>query len=467
MKPNILFITTDQQRPELGVTGHPCLRTPHLDMLSKEGIIFNRAYTDCPVCIPARTTMITGIQSHKYGKPEYCEEYRINRGREKFLGSLMTKAGYQTRLIGKTHWHTEPDFRAGFETVFNEAFKENEHIRKYGHIQSTGIGANELSPTLSNCPEEMQDPNWCIGKSIDFLDRERESSQPFFLWTSIIRPHPSNAAREPYYSMYNNEDIPEPVFPEWSKEGNCPYAVEFIRAGNAHAHMTKKAKRKARGVYYGMITQIDHQLGRLFGALTRHGLWDNTIVIFTTDHGEHLFDYGTCFKGTFLEPSARLPFIARFPKNMKTNRGNSSDALIELADLLPTFCEIADIDTPEDITGKSIMPLVYGNKNSVHDFIHGQIENSHMFHNEQYKYLYFADDGAELLFDKSSDKMDEFNLAGDETLIEPLRKAFIKHLESENHKHIKSGKLLNLNKKVADIDRTNVLGWMGLASSGR
>ena len=468
MRPNILFITTDQMRPDmLGCAGHPCIRTPHLDMLATEGILFTRAYTDCPVCIPARTTMITGIQSHIYGMPSFEPGYRIQRDKDKFLGSLMTKAGYQTRMIGKTHWHTEPDFRAGFETLIATKVRHMEHLRKYENMPSSGIGANELTPTLSTCPEEMQDPNWCIQKSIDFFEQEHDSSQPFFLWVSTEDPHPSNIAREPYYSMYDNEDIPNPVSPEWAEKETCPYAIEQIRLANAHENMNEKERRKAQGVYYGKVTNIDHQLGRLIGLLIAKGLWDNTIVVFTTDHGEHLFDYGTCFKTTFLDSSGRLPFLVRFPENMKTMRGVTSDALIELADLLPTFCDIAGADTPEDVTGKSLMPVIMGEKDSIRDSMHGQIRNSHMFIDGNYKYLYFVDDGVELLFDKSSDPMDEFNLAGDEDLLKPIRERFIKHLEEEKNAHLENGKLLNLNKTIGEDEKYSVVSWKGLSSIGR
>jgi arylsulfatase A-like enzyme len=464
MKPNILFIISDQLRPDmLGCSGHPAIRTPHLDMLSKEGVLFNRAYTDCPICIPARTTMITGIQSHRYGMPSFAPEYRIDRERDQFLGAIMTRAGYQTRLIGKTHWHTEHDCRAGYECVISTDIRHQEHLRKYGHSPSPGIGMNELTPMLSNCPEEMQDTNWCVQKGIDFLDQEHESDQPFFLCLSMEDPHPANVAREPYYSMYDHEPLPEPVNPAWAGE-DAPYALKQIRYSNAHENMNEYERRKAQGVYYGKVTNIDHQLGRLFGTLMRKGLWDNTIVVFTADHGEMLFDYGTCFKATFLDPAARLPFMMRFPAAMQTLRGAQIDALVELADLLPTFCEIAEVKPPEDITGKSMMPLVTGEKTAIRETMHGQIDNSHMFIEGNYKYLYFADDGVELLFDKSVDPMDEFNLAADESLIAPIREHFIAHLAAENSSQLSDGRLLNLHKTDDDVDKYSSLSWKALIS---
>ncbi len=461
-QPNILFITTDQQRPDaLGCSGHPCQRTPHLDMLAKEGILFDQAYTDCPVCIPARTTMITGIQSHQYGMPAFAAHHRIERHRNDFLGSLMTQAGYQTALMGKTHWHTDPTFQAGFEVYRGNKARGRAAVRKYGKLPPSLIGANEMTPMLHTAPEEFSTTSWAIQESIDWLD-DREKERPFFLWTSLLDPHPPNVTYEPYYSMYDNEDIPDPVMPEWCQDERLPWSLKDIQNGNSFSHMNAVEKRKMRGVYYGMVTRVDHHLSRLFGTLMRNGLWENTIIVFTTDHGEMLGDYGTCFKGSMLDPSVRLPFIMRFPKSMQTLRNAKTSALIELADLLPTFCALAGAPCPDDVTGKNILPLVYGEQDSIRDDLHGQINNNHFFHDGRYKYLYFADDGKELVFDKSCDPLDEHDLSENSALLARLRKRFIAHLQNEQHEHLTDGQLLNLHKTNSDIDPSNVLNWMGL-----
>jgi len=467
-RPNILFITSDQHRGDtLGCMGHPCVRTPHLDMLCPQGVLFRQAHSDCPVCIPTRTTMITGIQAHRYGMPSYNARHRIERARELFLGSLMTRAGYQTCLVGKRHWHTEPSFRAGFEQVVTtRGWERARAAATGGRPGTTGVGANEFAPTLSQLPPELCLTNWLVDRSIEFLE-EREQAQPFFLWTSFIDPHPPSVIHEPYYSMYDDEDVPEPVHPEWAKDETCPYAGRKIRIGNAHAHLRPKALRKARGVYYGQITNMDHQIGRLVGALMRLGLWEDTVIVYASDHGEHLGDYGTFFKGTFLEPATHIPLLFRLPDWFGAERGRVSDALVEPADLLPTFCELAGALVPEDVTGRSLLPLLRGETDRVRDAMHGQIDGQHMFHDGRYKYLYFADDGAELLFDKANDPLDERNLAGDQNLVRPIRERFIEHLRSEKHEHLVEGKLVNLHRRIEPEDLTNVVGWMGLSASSR
>jgi len=462
-RPNIIFITTDQLRADsVGYAGHVCARTPHIDMLTHEAVVFEQAYSDCPVCIPARTTMITGIQSHHYGMPSFAKDHRIERERALFLGSLMTRAGYQTMLVGKSHWHTEPSFRAGFETwsQFSRLMRKRQNFSGRSDNIS-GIGANDFSPTLSPYPREMNTTVWAVDESLDLL-QERDQTQPFFLWTSLTEPHPKAAVHEPYYSMYDNEDIPDPVFGDWASDETCPYALRKLRIGNAHAHLTKNAMKKARGVYYGMITNIDHQVNRLFQYLRHNGLWENTIIVYTADHGEHLGDHGTFFKSSFLESSARLPMIVYVPKAFGGRQGVRSRALVQLADLLPTFCEIAGIEAPEDVDGRSIMPLLKGETKDIRVYLHGQIDNCHMFHTGEYKYLYFADDGKELLFQPATDPNDLKDLSNDKTLLEPIRKQFIEHLQRENHLHVTDeGTLTNYKKKVQPEDYANVLGWMG------
>lgn len=446
----------------MGYAGHPCVRTPHLDMLAKESMVFSNAYVDCPICIPARTTLVTGIEAHHYGCPSFSPAFRINRSPQKFLGSLLTAAGYQTCLVGKSHWHTEASFSGGFEqwTTWNRW--ERQLHRALPWRPSPGIGVNELSPALSPLPPEWQKSAWAVTESIDFL-QDRDQSRPFCLWLSLVDPHPPNVIHEPYFSLYDNDAIPEPVVPEWVKGDRPPVAIQRLRIGNDHGSPTRAAIRKARSVYYGMITHIDHQLGRLFGELMRQGLWNDTAVIYSSDHGEQLFDHGFCFKGNFLDPSARVPLLARLPQSMEAPRGQASRALVQWADILPTLCELAQTSSPSDIDGKSILPILRGASQSIRSYLHGQIGNQHMYHDGRYKYLYFADDGRELLFDKTTDLLDEHDLSADSAILEELRKRFIIHLREEANPCLDpQGILLNRHDTLTEQDRSNCIGWMGL-----
>ncbi len=281
----------------------------------------------------------------------------------------------------------------------------------------------------------------------------------------MIDPHPPNVIHEPYYSMYDGEEIPLPVLPEWSRGENAPCSLQMLRSGNAHATLTKNAMRKTRGVYYGMITNVDHQLGRLFGALKRTGEWENTLIVFTSDHGELLGDYGTFFKAKMLEGAVRLPMIVRCPESLApVRKGRVSSSLVQLADLLPTFCEVGGAKTPGDVDGVSLLSLFRGEEKTVRDRLHGQIGNDHFWHDGRYKYLYFADDGRELVFDKTGDALDERDLSSDRALVGRLREEFRQHLAEEKNSHIgEDGVLRNLGKRADLSNAGNPLDWMGLA----
>ena len=219
--------------------------------------------------------------------------------------------------------------------------------------------------------------------------------------------------------------------------------------------------RKARGVYYGKITNLDHQLGRVLGRLQIEGSLDDTFIVYTSDHGEMLGDYDDTAKRTFLEPSVNVPLIVRPQAAMGFEPGRVLNALVGLDDLLPTLCEVAGAACPEDVTGRSWVPLLTGENSIVRDHLHGQIDNSHMFHDGEYKYLYFADDGTELLF-HADDRLDAHNLVAESGPLERMRRRFTEHLASENHPHLIDGRLVNLNTpwpSEAQLRARNALGW--------
>ena len=462
-RPNILFITADQHRGDtLACDGHPCVRTPHLDLLAYEGTRFSRAYTDCPICIPARTTMITGIQSHVYGMPSFAPSYRIERDQSLFLGNILRRAGYQTQIIGKTHWHTEPTDRGGFDCVedFNRLEKLRE-VRTGREGRLTGLGRNELEASLSYFPPELYSTDWAMDRAIEFLNF-RDQTDPFFLWISLEDPHMELQIHEPFYSMYDHAEVPEPNVPDWClNDEDLPVAFVEHRQGNRTVSKHADQLRKARAVYYGMVTNIDYQLARVVGKLMRLGLLEDTIFVYTCDHGEFLGDFGDACKSFLFEPTARIPMIFRLPYWMPAARQQTSNALVELADLLPTICELIGAECPDDVTGRSLVPLLTASAASVRDELHGQFNNDHVLHDGRYKYMYFGDDGKELLFDLRNDPRETVNLAGEAKLRQSMRDKLIAHLTSEGNADCVDGKLINRGRKVTPRSQRSPLGWLG------
>ena len=442
-RPNILLITSDQHRADaLGVGGHPVVQTPHLDLIARQGTRFANAYVDCPVCIPARTALITGRRAYQNGMPEYGADFRIDRRREDLLGGLITAAGYQTELVGKTHWHTEPTCRGGFEHVtWLARLREQQLIETGRSGMLVGIGYNEQTPTLSPFPRHLHTTDWIVDKAVDFLTT-RERDQPFFLWVSMQDPHPPLIIHEPYYSMYAKADIPAPVVPAWVGTDAEPWEHYVPRNSwyKGNPALRGELLRHAASVYFGMVTNLDHQIGRLLAQLQMDGDEQDTLIVYSSDHGEMLGDYGDIGKRSFLASSAKVPLLLRPPPAWGVEPGRTVEQVVEWADLLPTLCDAAGARIPGDVTGRSLLPLARGESLEAKT-LHGQIGGSHLLHDGLHKYLYSTLDGSELCFDAAADPLDERPLEGE--MVGRMRQALIEYLAAENHPHLIDGELLN------------------------
>ena len=466
-RPNILLITSDQHRADaLGCAGHPLVRTPHLDALARAGIRFDNAYADCPVCIPARTTLITGRRAHENGMPAYAESFRVDRDRRDLLGSLLTAAGYQTELVGKTHWHTDPDDRGGFEHVTWLAVHKAAQLAHAGRPGTLlGLGFNEFSPTRSQFPPALHSTDWCVDRACEFLTT-RQRSQPFALWLSLVDPHPPLAIHEPYDSMYDPADVPPPVRGPIVGTDAEPWEIFCDRHRFNPGPMGEAELRHARAVYYGMVTNLDHQLGRLLGQLRLLGDDAETIILYTSDHGEALGDHGLLGKRCFYECSAKVPLIVRPPRSWQAaegyEHGRVCGDLVEWCDLLPTLCDASGARVPAGATGRSLAPAIRGGAMPPH-VMHGQIEGSHMLHDGRHKLLYSTHDGGALCFDTRDDPHDERPIGG--AIRDELKAKLLAHLVAEDHPHAASGTLLNRREPRPPVSRLRAADAAGTAAA--
>jgi arylsulfatase A-like enzyme len=194
-------------------------------------------------------------------------------------------------------------------------------------------------------------------------------------------------------------------------------------------------------------------------------MWKDTAVFYTSDHGELLGDFGDFCKSCFLEPSARVPLIARLPRWMSTATGQPSSALVELADLYPTLLEVGGAKIPGDIDGRSLMPILTGQASEHRDHLHGQISSLHMFHDGRYKYLYCTRDGRELLFDMETDPGETRDLSADAPLLASLRQKFVAHLAAEKHEHLVDGAPLNEHRTLSPRNQRSPIDWLGWAGT--
>ncbi|MBD3242513.1 MAG: sulfatase-like hydrolase/transferase [Chitinivibrionales bacterium] len=426
--PNIVLITTDQQRfDSCGAAAPPWMRTPHIDALEREGVTFARAYADCPVCVPGRASIMTGqsVFTHGMGtNAPTCEYFGV----ENTLPTLLRARGYQTVGIGKLHFHPQR-IRHGFdETItLDQYYREMRHSGNPLQPRRHGLGENEFYATMATVPEPLTLTSWITEQAVEFLARRRDPTVPFFLWVSYSKPHPPLDPPEPYYSMYRGVDTGAPWVGEWATDENRPGPVQDTQMAQNIDKMDPHLVHEARAAYYGLVTHIDYNIGRVLAAIQDKGtfsdydLRDNTLIGFTADHGERLGDHHMIAKGCFLEGSAHVPMVLRMPRTWDNRcQGVTIDSAVTLHDILPTLVTAAGGDVPPSIEGQDLVALARGELRSPRRYVVGgqgfnrrrpDRANWVGITDGRWKYVWYYDGGSELLFDLAEDPRELRNLA--------------------------------------------------------
>lgn len=418
--PNILLITTDQQRHDTtGPTAPTFLRTPHLDILGREGIRFSAAYAECPICVPARVSIMTGksVFSHRVAENSSTAPAM---GRDDTLPSGLRAMGYQTAAIGKMHF-TPERARHGFDEMILPTDYYREMARKGYQPQPMrhGLGQNELYPGMATVPEGLTLTSWIAEQCVDYVRERRDPTVPFFLWCSFSKPHPPLDPPEPYYSMYRESPIPDPVYGDWSENDlRCPEAFKRLREAWSLDLIPPDVIREARAAYYGLVTQVDYSMGRIFAALQDLDLFDDTLILFTSDHGEYLGDHHTGSKTFFHEPSAHVPLTLRLPKNWADRRhGAAIGAPVTHADILPTVVTAAGGEPSSEVDGQDLIALARGELAEPREYVEGMATSRGVLQylaitDGHWKYIWYPEGGLEQLFDLDSDPHELTDLAG-------------------------------------------------------
>lgn len=402
-KPNIILITTDQQRYDsIGMHGSKFIQTPNLDRLGREGISFARAYCPNTVCTPSRVSIMTGQHLSRHGA------YNIGTSAiddSIFLSKMLRKNGYRTHHIGKGHWHpwkapspetqqvdgaTTP-FRdlAGFETAeislghgnggtieghYGQWLREKGvdpeqfHVKALFESDYNGTGDSDL-------PVELHSGSWLVERTIAFL-QTHDRKQPFYLNLGFQDPHHPHILPYNFTNRIDPLTIPLPdlgddeqFLPEHIPHFHTGTLTEsrfngtFIMAGNGPSawkpyFQDERKARWTRAYYYSMVQLIDEQLGQILNALDELGLAEDTLIVFTSDHGEMLGDHGIGQKGPLVyEGVTRIPLLIRYPRSFSP-RGLMSDVCVSLVDLAPTIMDFAGVSDHVQRDGISLRPLL-------------------------------------------------------------------------------------------------------------
>lgn len=471
MKPNLLFITVDQMRWDcLGIAGHPLVETPNLDRLAANGALFRSSYTATPSCIPARAAMLTGMSQRSHGRVGY--QVRIPWKYEHTLPGELAKAGYHTQCVGKMHVSPARNL-CGFHNIvlhdgyLHESRKKSEVQvdRHYDQVddylvwlRKNGGAENDMNDLGLDCnastvarpyhlPEHLHPTNWTVSQSIDFL-RRRDPDKPFFLMTSFVRPHPPMDPPQAYFDMYKDADMPDPQIGDWVDIATAERGIQDPTA--LFGKLPKRRLNRARAGYYALISHIDDQIGRLLQALQEYGVLNNTLIIFTSDHGEMMGDHHYFRKALPYEGSAKVPLvICDFSGRLGLKRGLAVDEVVELRDIMPTFLDAAGVPAPDSVDGQSLLPLCKGEQTPWRDYIHGEHAygqlSSHYVTDGYEKYIWFSQTGREQFFDLRLDPNETNDLSIQPlhvSRIEAWRQRLICELEGREEGYVLNGSLV-------------------------
>ncbi|NLC46719.1 MAG: arylsulfatase [Firmicutes bacterium] len=432
-KTNILLLVADQWRGDtLGCAGHEVVQTPNLDALAARGFCFKNAYSAVPSCIPARASLITGQSQNRtgiygmgLGQKPMRDDY------EHTLPGDLAQAGYHTQGIGKMHFHPQRALNGFHNTILDESgrvadpgfvsdyrswFEENKP--KGAGYRDHGLDWNcSWLARPTHLPEWLHPTHWTAEQSIRWLYR-RDPNKPFFLMTSFARPHSPFDPPQVYFDLYQDLQMPAPYVGEWAQIHESPQDAASITAWRGKR--TEREVQRARRGYYGSITFIDYQIGRLLHELQRYHreAYENTWIIFTADHGEMLGDHHLWRKTYGYEGSANIPLIVCPPPTWQGKRGIVLDAVVELRDLMPTILDICGIKIPETCDGLSFLPLLQGENPPWREYLHGEHclcysheQAMHYLTDGKEKYIWFPYLGTEQLFDLVNDPGEEVDLA--------------------------------------------------------
>ncbi len=418
--PNILFVMTDQQRSDtIRALGNGAIRTPVLDSLVQAGTAFTNCYTPSPVCVAARSATITGLPPHLNG----CASNNESPLHLRSIMQVLRETGYRTHGIGKMHFNPQVEAMWGFDSRdiseegarlggrrndFHDYLSEN----GYGHVLEPQGLRSEMYyiPQPSQLPAKHHHSTWVADRAIEFL-RGREGDKPFFLWTSFIKPHPPFESPVPWNKLYRAADMLPPRRPAGFEQLLTYWNHHQNRYKYRDKGYDEMLLRTMKAMYYACISFIDFNLGRILEALGPDV--QNTLILYTADHGELLGDYGSFGKRTMLNPAAKIPLIVREPGGV--NQGRLIDKPVSLLDVFPTFASAGGADmakpSPE---GANLLELADGAIER--EYVYSQVGEGniglYMIASRDLKYIYSAADKKEWLFDLRIDPQETKNWAG-------------------------------------------------------
>lgn len=413
-KPNILFIAVDDLRPELNCFGESQIKSPHIDKLAKQSLIFNRAYCNIPTCGASRASILTGARPTRNRFVTYNTKKDTDLPNVVSLIMQFKNNGYTTISNGKVYHHADDDVAA-----WNEIWKPKGNQRDYQLEKSKQLvqkNTRGVPFEAGNVADDAYFDGKIANKGIADLRKLKDNKQPFFLALGFKKPHLPFNAPQKYWDMYNREEISLPenyVQPKSTPKkafhnyGELRNYVGVPKKGHLNDDF---AKELIHG-YYACVSYVDAQIGKVLSELENLQLAENTIVILWGDHGWNLGEHKIWCKHSTFETSLNAPVILRVPELTK---GTKTDAIIEYIDIYPTLCDLAGVDKPTHLEGESFVSIITTGKREKNYAVSKYNDAVTLIQGDLF-YTEWTNDKGEayerMLFDHSKDPLELDNLA--------------------------------------------------------
>ena len=415
-KKNVLMISCDHWFADLmGCAGRHDIMTPTLDYLAEHGVRFDNCYSECPVCIPARRTMMTGLLPATHGDRVYSD--RMPMPQVATLPQVFRDNGYQAYAVGKLHVFPQRD-RIGFDDVilaeegryeFGVVDDYQAWLGENGYVGQEfmhGMGNNNYLTRPWHLDERAHPTTWVTTQMMKTIKR-LDPTRPAFLYCSYAFPHPPLVPLQQFWDMYDDAELCAPTGQDWLDDR---YVFQALR--EPEIDYSEKEKRRARRAFYAQCTHIDYSIRSLIGTLRECNMLDNTILVFLSDHGDMLFDHDMVAKRCFYEQSAKIPLIFT-GKPVADMAGTVRHDLAEMADVMPTILQMCGLPIPSTVEGKALFDASL----PARDFLFGEIgedkKATRMVRRGDYKFIYYPCGNVKQLFDLKNDPTESHDLAGD------------------------------------------------------
>lgn len=436
-RPNIVFIVCDDLNTHVATSGYPHIQTPNFTRLAGEGMTFNRAYCQYPVCGPSRASFLSGLYPESTGVLDNMSDIRETRPGTVSMPQAFKDQGYWTAATGKVFhnakvdqgdvaWDEQVWFENDEMPIEAEARKkfEAEHgpvsdrkNRKAWKSFLSTVATQTRGQQPGYGPSGLTDDQHKDGKNAmqfgEWIDQKSYGDEPFFIAVGIHKPHGAYLAPQTYFDLYPREDLKfeEPPQGIWKNIPKLAMNKRYEGFGFEFSVENDALRREYMQAYHACISFVDAQIGRVFDSLKENGLWDNTIIVLTSDHGYHLGEHFMWGKVTLFEIGNRIPLMVRAPG--VTTPGTSSEALVEMIDYYPTLAELAGITQPTDLQGKSMVPLLKDPSAPGKDVVYTVVTRGKKFgqalRTQRWRYTSWPD--GEELYDLDKDIKEHQNLA--------------------------------------------------------